>query len=298
MFQRYLFQVIVVLLPLTTYASGRTYISNGFFMAATPTASVEAAPQVTVSEVTSSAPPAPETESPQAVRTSLRPEARPAGLNTQRTAAPAGTPNLFDMRGCTYGRGSSTSSNCYGSMSTVNRARRIMNAVNYINRLHETQFDGRYMLCTGFRESNFNPGARGADGERGMFQVMTATGRAALRYGVELPDFKQMNSENYMNRMANSTIAQVELSFLVLKMKLAEAAAGSSTTGRTLQTRIMSGNGSVDHYRTLAGKYNGGGYNSTYARRISTCYNCLRGKMTASATNIGTEIQSCLNQAK
>lgn len=294
MFHRYCIQLLVLMLPLSAFASGRNYISNGFIMLQGSSETTEATPQVGVSEVTSAS--AAVADSPQAVSSSIRPEARPAGLTTQ--TAPRSTPGLYDMRGCTYGRGSTTASRCYGSMSTVDRARRIMNAVNYINRLHETHFDGRYMLCTGYRESNFNPGARGADGERGMFQVMTATGRGALRYGVELPEFDRMNSENYMTRMANSTVAQVELSFLVLKMKLAEAAAASSTVGRTLQTRIMSGNGSVDHYRTLAGKYNGGGYNSTYARKISSCYSCLRGKMSATATNIGTEIQSCLNQAK
>lgn len=299
MYHRYCVHLIVLFLPLATFASGRNYISNGFIMVPSPSETTYAAPQVGVSEVTNASvavASAPEAEPAAAERPTVRPEARPAGLTTQ--TAPRTSPGLYDMRNCTYGRGSSTSSRCYGSMSTVDRARRIMFAVNYINSLHNTHFDGRYMLCTGYRESNFNPGARGADGERGMFQVMTATGRAALRYGVELPSFDRMNSENYMTSMRNSTVAQVELSFLVLKMKLAEAAAASSTVGRTLQTRIMSGDGSVDHYRSLAGKYNGGGYNSTYARRISACYSCLRGKMSATATNVGTEIQTCLNQAK
>ena len=108
-----------------------------------------------------------------------------------------------------------------------------------------------------------------------------------------------MSSENYMNRMANSTVAQVELSFLVLKMKLHEDCNGgrdAPACGR--RTKIMSGRGETDDYRRLAGKYNGGGYGSTYAKRISSCYSCLRGKMSATATNIGTEIQTCLNKAK
>lgn len=289
MFHRYLILLLTTtLIPLSLFAGGRNYIGNSFLLFSTSAPS-EAEPAVAVSEVTAAAPQAEEV-SPQAVATAPRPQARAAEPSTT-------APHLYDMRGCTYKRGS-VDPDCYGSMSTTDRARRIMHAVNYINRLHETRFDGRYMLCTGYRESTFNPGARGADGERGMFQVMRATGRAALRYGVELEGFKNMGSEDYMNNMANSTVAQVELSFLVLKMKLAEAAAASSTVGRTLQTRIMSGNGSVDHYRSLAGRYNGGGYNSTYARRISACYSCLRGKMSATATNIGREIQPCLNQAK
>ena len=294
MFQRYCIQLLVLMLPLSAFASGRNYISNGFIFLPSPSETTEAAPQVGVSEVTSAS--AAVAEAPQAARATIRPEARPAGLTTQ--TPPPSTPGLYDMRGCTYIRGR-TDPDCYRSMSTVDRARRIMHAVNYINGLHETHFDGRYMLCTGYRESNFNPGAKGADGERGMFQVMTATGRGALRYGVELPEFDRMNSENYMTRMANSTVAQVELSFLVLKMKLHEDCNGgrdAPACGR--RTKIMSGRGETEDYRRLAGRYNGGGYSSTYARRISACYSCLRGKMSATATNIGTEIQSCLNQAK
>ncbi|MBY0384768.1 hypothetical protein K2X05_06375 [bacterium] len=231
--------------------------------------------------------------------TSPRPVARTQDLDTKSTAkeTPTTAPSLYDMRGCTYARGSASNSKCYKSMSTVDRAKRIMSAANYVNKLHNTKFDGRYMLCTGYRESNFNPGAKGADGERGMFQVMTATGKAALRYGVVLPEFKGMSGETYMTKMANSTIAQVELSFLVLKMKLTEDAANSGV-GQTRQKRIMSGEGSVDHYRSLAGRYNGGGYNSVYAKRISSCYSCLRGKIAANATSFGTEIQTCLNKAK
>ncbi len=229
---------------------------------------------------------------------SLRPKARPTKAPKKETtaqleAAPAKTaPSVYDMRGCTYARGSGSNSKCYKSMSTVDRARRIMTAANYVNKLHKTQFDGRYMLCTGYRESNFNPGAKGADGERGMFQVMKATGKGALRYGVKLPDFKSLNSETYMTKMANSTVAQVELSFLVLEMKLVE------NGNESRRTRIMSGQGSVEDYKYLAGRYNGGGTTSTYAKRISSCYSCLRGKMAANATKVDSGIQSCLNKAK
>jgi hypothetical protein len=229
---------------------------------------------------------------------SLRPQARPTKAPKKETTeqaevAPAKTaPSIYDMRGCTYGRGSATNSKCYKSMSTVDRAKRIMTAVNYVNKIHKTQFDGRYMLCTGYRESNFNPGAKGADGERGMFQVMKATGKGALRYGVELPEFKGLGSETYMTKMANSTVAQVELSFLVLEMKLIEDG------NKERRSRIMSGQGTVADYQYLAGRYNGGGTKSVYAKRISSCYSCLRGKMATNATSIDSGIQSCLNKAK
>ncbi len=247
------------------------------------------------------------------IMTSIRPQARPANLTTQQTtpAAPAAaatpaasastTPapvntRLYDMSRCTYSRGSGSNSSCYGTLSTTARATRIMNAAHYVNRLHGTSFDGRYMLCTGYRESNFNPGARGAAGERGMFQVMRDTARGALRYDARLEEFKDMGTDTYLDKMRNSTVAQVELSFLVLKMKLMEDA--DNTTGRNRRTRIMGGTGTTDDYRRLAGRYNGGGYGSTYASKISSCYSCMRGQISATATTVGSNIQSCLNRAK
>lgn len=262
---------------------------------------VQPAPSVpaqdTNSEVVGGSAPA-EVPSESELTSSLRPKARPSKAPKKETKEPPaettakGAPTIYDMRGCTYARGSGSNSKCYKSMSTVDRAKRIMTAVNYVNKLHKTQFDGRYMLCTGFRESNFNPGARGADGERGMFQVMKATGKGAIKYGVKLPEFKGLDAETYMTKMSNSTVAQVELSFLVLKMKLVEDGNDSR------QSRIMSGEGSVADYQYLAGRYNGGGTKSVYAKRISGCYSCLRGKMAANATNIDSGIQSCLNKAK
>lgn len=85
------------------------------------------------SEVSSSAP-----------STSLRP--RPRAKASGTSAAPQKATGIYDMRGCKYGRGGATASLCYKSMSTVARANHIMMAVNYVNSLHGTHFDGRYML--------------------------------------------------------------------------------------------------------------------------------------------------------
>jgi hypothetical protein len=226
-------------------------------------------------------------------RPSLETAAKPPE-KSQETAKPATTTNLnlYDMRGCKYGKGYSTNEHCYKSMSIPDRANRILWAVDYVNRLHQTKFDARYMLCTGYRESNFNPGARGADGERGMFQVMKATGKAALRYGSKLPEFSKMGSEDYMTRMASSTIAQVELSFLTLEMKLTEDG------NKNRKSRIMSGSGTVEDFRYMAGRYNGGGANSVYAKRISNCYSCMRGKIQANTTKVDSSIKTCLDKAK
>jgi hypothetical protein len=125
-----------------------------------------------------------------------------------------------------------------------------------------------------------------------MFQVMKATGKAALRYGPKLPEFSKMGSEDYMKRMATSTAAQVELSFLTLEMKLTEDG------NKSRKSRIMSGSGTVEDFRYMAGRYNGGGYNSVYAKRIANCYSCLRGKVKANAKSVDSSIQTCLNKAK
>lgn len=237
------------------------------------------------------------------IRSSLRPKARPETKPEaevkETTAPPKSNASLYDMKGCEYGKGSTTSSKCYKSMSTKDRARRIMTAVNYVNKLHGTKFDGRYMLCTGWRESNFNPGAKGASGERGMFQVMRDTGYGAIKYGVELPEFASMSGEQYMTSMKNSTVAQVELSFLVLKMKLSEnIKKPACQAAKAARKEIMGGNGTDSNYQNLAGCYNGGGTNSTYAKRVKSCLSCLRTKMSATATDMGTEIEPCLAKAK
>ncbi len=237
------------------------------------------------------------------MRTSLRPKSHPETKPTaevkETTAPPQANASLYDMRGCEYGKNSTTNSKCYKSMSTRDRARRIMTAVNYVNKLHGTKFDGRYMLCTGWRESNFNPGAKGAAGERGMFQVMRDTGYGAIKYGVELPEFESMTGEQYMTNMKNSTVAQVELSFLVLKMKLSENIKTSACqNAKAARKEIMGGSGTDSNYQNLAGCYNGAGTNSTYAKRVKSCLSCLRTKMSPTATDMGTEIEPCLAKAK
>lgn len=240
------------------------------------------------------------------IRSSPRPEERPSDLNTKpvATEAKASTPNLYDMKGCQYHRNYSTSnSRCYKSMTTVERAERIMKAANYVNKLHKTKFDGRYMLCTGWRESNFNPGAsnpksHGGSDELGMFQVTPGTWKPALAKGVLLPEFKNMSTSKYIKEMANSTVAQVELSFLVLKMKLDEYA-NTGGTGQITRERVLSGRGDNNHYWQLARRYNGKGPKAErYANKISSCYKCLKGKMSAEQTNLNTDIQRCLGQAK
>jgi hypothetical protein len=212
----------------------------------------------------------------------------PVAKAPQKKNQPAPTPQtttIYDLSGCRYG------TVCWRNLSLTNKIKKIVANVDYVNQLHGSKIDPRYMLCTGWRESTFNPGARGADGEKGMFQVMAATGRGALRYGPKLPGFKNMSSADYMNKMVNSTLAQTELSFLTLEMKVKEGAS----------SRILSGGASVADYKDLARRYNGSGSKAVhYSNKISSCFSCLREKIPnvhASTINEGNT-KSCLNRAK
>lgn len=202
--------------------------------------------------------------SPLAPETSLRPQARPSTLRTE--AAPpspaAGSttrPDTFDMTNCAYRRGSG---DCWSGKGLSQRIEKVVQNVAEVNRLHGANLDPRYMLCTGWKESHFNPGALGAAGEKGMFQIMNSTGRAALRLGPRV-----LPASDFMTRMVNSSLAQTELSFLVLKMKVNEGASA----------RTLSGNASVQDYWGLARRYNGAGPAAErYANKVTDCLRCLR----------------------
>lgn len=206
-----------------------------------------------------------------------RPELKPAVITEDKPSPEK--QSTFDLNGCRYGR------NCWSNKGLSQKIQKIVANVEYINSLHDSKIDPRYFLCTGWRESTFNPGALGAAGEKGMFQVMTATGRAALRYGP-----KVLPKDNYMTAMVNSTLAQTELSFLTLKMKVNEGAS----------SRVLTGNGSIQDYWGLARRYNGAGPKAErYASKVTSCMSCMR----TSFPNIHgavneSKAKSCLNRAK
>lgn len=189
--------------------------------------------------------------------------------------------STFDLNGCRYGR------SCWREKGLSQKMTKIVANVDYINKLHGAKLDPRYLLCTGYRESTFNPGAVGSQGEQGMFQVMVATGRGALRYGP-----KVLPASNYMTKMVNSTLAQTELSFLTLKMKVAEGANG----------RTLTGNGSIEDYRGLARRYNGEGPAARrYANAVVNCMSCMRSSFSDAALRSPmneSKAKTCLNKAK
>lgn len=214
-----------------------------------------------------------------------KPEPRPARPQDKAPAKPAPAPArpsvVNDIPNCRYGR------DCWKGKGLAQRIQKIVSNVEQINSLHGAKLDPRYLLCTGYRESTFNPGAVGAQGEKGMFQVMRGTGIGALGYGP-----KVLPKSNYMTNMVHSTLAQTELSFLTLKMKVAEGASA----------RTLRGNGSLEDYRDLARRYNGTGPAAQrYARAVTNCLSCMRSSFPSisgtSAVN-ESKARSCLNKAK
>lgn len=244
-----------------------------------------AAPDQTDSEIVTAQvenPPVPEP----AVRPELvfpenppRPEPRPVRPADKSPTKPAETTTVFDIPNCRYRQ------NCWKGKGLSQKIQKIVSNVETINRLHGAKLDPRYLLCTGYRESTFNPGAVGSQNEKGMFQVMPDTGAGALRYGP-----KVLPKANYMTQMAKSTLAQTELSFLTLKMKVAEGASA----------RTLNGNGTIEDYKNLARRYNGDGPAAyRYAAAVSKCHSCMR----SSFPNISGAVNeskalTCLNKAK
>lgn len=209
-----------------------------------------------------------------------KPEVKPKPAVVADEEVKADKPATFDLSGCRYGGKA-----CWSNKGLSQKIQKIVENVNYLNKIHKAKLDPRYLLCTGWRESTFNPGAVGGQGEKGMFQVMNATGRAALRYGPKI-----LPKDQYMTKMVNSTLAQTELSFLTLKMKVAEGAS----------KRCLEGGASIEDYRDLARRYNGAGAAAyRYANAIKNCYSCMR----STFSNINgalneSKARSCLNRAK
>lgn len=220
-------------------------------------------------------------------------------VTPDKPATPAAT-TLYDsnLKNCDYRE------NCW-SNSTSDKIKanmkKIISNVAFLNSLHKVKFDPRYFLCTGWRESTYNPGAKGGAGERGMFQVMAETGVAALKAGGPplLQDFKNYRSkpETYMNSMAKSSLAQTEMSFMVLKMKIKEA----KGAGQNLDD-ILTGRASVATYKKLAKRYNGAGSAAEkYSIAISQCLDCMRksdGLPDVTKDFNYTSVDGCLAMAK
>jgi hypothetical protein len=200
-------------------------------------------------------------------------------------AAPTMTIN--DIPNCRY------STDCWKNVALSQEIKKVVANVRYVNDLHDTKIDPRYMLCTGYRESTFNPGAVSGANAKGLFQVIPSTGKAALRIGSKLQGFSNKSWTEYARDMVHSTLAQTEISFLVLKMKVREGAS----------SRILDGSASVADYKDLAWRYigkTGTNYSLNYRNHVTNCYSCLKG-LSDSKINSGEPsetIKNCLKKAK
>lgn len=236
--------------------------------------------QTQSSEIVTSEVKSPQLQLPEtAPKPEPRPEYRPKPRPTPAPEAPANKPATFDLSGCRYRM------TCWREKGLSQKMQKIIENVNYINKIHGANLDPRYLLCTGWRESTYNPGAVGGQGEKGMFQVMNATGRAALNYGPKI-----LPKADYMNKMVNSTLAQTELSFLTLKMKVNEGASA----------RCIEGGASLSDYRNLARRYNGAGPAAErYANAIQSCLSCMRTSFPSLSGALNeSKARTCLNKAK
>jgi len=206
------------------------------------------------------------------------PATRPPNLYTQNPPPnnnqnPPPRTSLYDISNCTYhalGGRACWPNRTAGEIKTI--MKKIIANVAVINGLHKTQVDPRYLLCSGYRESRFDPGVRGSQGERGMFQVMKETAVTSLKQGPMIPEFKNYRNqpETYLTRMANSSLAQTELAYLVLTVK-------AKDLGTATYNDIFLGRGSVERYRQMAVRYNGGGTQAqAYGNAVSNCLRCMR----------------------
>jgi hypothetical protein len=209
------------------------------------------------------------------------------------TAAPdttvntASVPTINDLPNCRY------RTDCWKNLSLSQEIKKIVANIRYVNGLHDTKIDPRYMLCTGYRESTFNPGAVSGSNAKGIFQVIPSTGKAALRQGSKLPGFSGKSWNDFSRDMVHSSLAQTEISLLVLRMKVREGAS----------SRILSGSGTIEDYKDLAWRYIGktnSRYSLTYRSHITSCFTCLRGVSDSNINNgePSNTIKNCLAKAK
>jgi hypothetical protein len=237
---------------------------------------------------TRSTPPVMNDPGPFGVTTPATPKSGETVTSTpEATVQTASAPTLNDLPNCRY------RTDCWKNVSLSEEIKKIVANIRYVNGLHDTKIDPRYMLCTGYRESTFNPGAVSSSNAMGIFQVIPSTGKAALRQGSKLPGYTGKSWTEFSRNMVHSSLAQTEISLLVLRMKVREGAS----------SRILSGSGSIADYKDLAWRYVGKtntNYSLTYRSHITNCFTCLRGISDSNINNgePSSTIKNCLAKAK
>ena len=182
---------------------------------------------------------------------------------------------------------------CLKNLNLKQRAELVMKDVLRINQLRPSfNLDPRFSACIAYRESHMHPNAKGGTPDWGMYQVIDATGKDALkRNNPVIPGFSQYryNWEQYKTKMLQSTLAQADLHHSVLFEK---------AKTRSL-TQINGGTTDVGIYQSLATRYNGKGPRARhYGSRIAGCYRAMLSvaRRDGTITN-GANLQSALNRA-
>lgn len=241
-----------------------------------------------------------------APRTSLRPLQRPLQNKTETTSPETSTPTkqksmvIFNCNNTVYRSSNFSKYSCLKSMSLADRAKLVMQDVIQINKMRpEFNLDPRMSTCMAYRESGFNPNAKGGTPDWGMYQVIDSTGRHVLRVTPSvIPGFKGLSWTQYRNKMLSSTLAQADLHHNVVYQK----AKVSSSDLRSMNAAM---NGSAKQVSSsvvqrIATRYNGAGSRAIrYGNAIRNCYSCMTqiSSKTGSISNSG-RLSYCLNKAK
>jgi hypothetical protein len=228
-----------------------------------------------------------------APESSMFPQARPEFANPFAGVGPVDAPSLADGFMCRLTEyvssiSSYQSRNCFteNDMDTREAAEHLMGDIMAINQLRDdgADIDPRYSLCTSARETgmSFAPHVRGPTNDFGMYQLLPGTIADALNHGYDMiaPGFEDITRGSQAStaqaRMVNQPLAQADLHHMIVLRKL--DIQNTRTPG--IRDRFEAGRATIEDYRTLAGRYNGAGRNSTYANRIVDCYQNIQGLIT------------------
>lgn len=189
----------------------------------------------------------------------------------------------------------------WGQMTLMDRIETTVKNVQEVNQSHGYNIDPRIMLCIAKRESGINPTAKtciSGSSAAGMFQVVATTAKVTMQnHSSKIPGFRGLSGVAYHQKMAESTVAQAELSMLTLIDK-----AKNPTINK--ESQLVNGTGSISDYAPIVqayyGIYNPGTKNYfdgiNYRRGFERCYSCLTQTMDSSGRAAGS-VESCLKRA-
>ena len=198
--------------------------------------------------------------------------------------------------------GSIYENSCFKGKSNSWMASIIMNDIISINSHREFKLDPRFSVCIAKKESDMHPNAKGADDERGMYQIIPGTlGGALAKINPVTSGFEGItNRWDYIKKMINYTHAQADLHHEVVR-------AAAKSISQSLLNRVSSGNASLNDWERIANRYNGGasargetnGANKGYGTRIMKCMREMQKSVTRNGNITNTQtFENALKYAK